>query len=200
MHTDKRIVWDIQWASFKLKPDDQSDRAWRGYLRHREYIPLLKISHPYALLAMDLKSTAAGERLWDFGERIEKITIRINLGFVPRGVNANHFIITRSSFLSQLIEEVEQYATENIVGVTFNPNRVAYVVTWMFNVMEHFLDGGGIHVVPHFAMFMEPTLNILTFEEIVARINWMCDEYNNTHRIMEQFLGVRGITMNMWSL
>ena len=66
--------------------------------------------------------------------------------------------------------------------------------------MENFGDGGGVEVVPHFAMFIEPGLNILTFEAIVARINWMREKYDNTHDIIQNFLNVRGITMDMWGL
>ena len=172
------------------KPRGTSDRAWRAVLRNKTHLPLYRMLHQYGRLVLSLRDTPVGDMKWDFSYRITQIITRLQNSYVPRGSNARDFIYFRSSFLVQMVHEIEMYCTDTEDGVRYDPKHVMFVTLWVQNVMEHFLDGGGIHVVPHFEMFISPHLSITVFESMVERIDWMRSKYGYESRIIALFLQV----------
>lgn len=180
-----------------VKPRALSDRDWRCILRNRFFVPIYPMVVPYALVGVAISNgTELDDGLWDFGYRIEKIAFQLQMAFAPPVMN--DFLRIRGAFLAQLIEANECHLVDFDADSRYNPNRVSFVVTWMFKVFDHFLDGGGVDIVPHFEIFITPHLTVGNIAAMLRRINWMNEQFDRTHRVIDLFLEVKGITMNIW--
>lgn len=195
---DRKVVYDVDNESFIVKPEAFSDRDWRSILRNRFYVAVYPMVVPYAKVGVAIRmgNDLDGE-LWDFGYRIEKIAFQLHMTFGPPFVT--DYLRIRCAFLAQLIEAHECHSVDFHDGARYDRNRVSFVVTWMFKIFDHFLDGGGVDIVPHFEIFITPHLTVGNIAGMLRRINWMKERFDRKHRTIDTFLEVSGITMDIWN-
>lgn len=184
------VVWDFSADRFRIRPLDVSRRAWRGHWRYKAHATVLQAVEPYARLAINIGEAAAwNDELEDMEFRLHEIAYRLNQGYLPTG-NFRCFVFLRSCFLGQLVHAVETRAAEFEEGTRYSTQRVAYVTTWVHQVMEHFADGGELNIVPHFSIFVSHAIDLPTFQAIVGRINWMRTRFDRNNQIISVFLQV----------